>query len=416
MSAASSIRNLTFYPVRDEPIDDAFLLGADKVVNTLFGFLTSESIISPLVISVVGEWGSGKTSLILTLKTKLQNSGVKTVFFDAWKYEYSSDPAAALVWDIAKQLTLGKTKFNTRAKQVGKLALDAFSRKTVNIPLKEVASYFQSSIKGVDDLSDKLEKLVSDAVGSEEKIVVFIDDLDRCSLENVIRVLEALKLFLNIPNFIFMIAVDIDKLKLAWSAKYGRTEGTGSEGSKYLEKIIQIQVGLPQPSRKQIQEYVAALFPTMPAEVVELISLTELDNPRRIKRLLNLISLRCNIEGESVGKKEAALLWTVLEAMGWSYSNGSYIAHLYEQYNAAFGRTGFYDIIFEIASRNRDEFQREYNNIEKFKIMAQTRSNPTIIHRYMTIVSKMIKEIDKEKMLTSLAEVVSFANVRRSAY
>lgn len=49
--------------IEDEPVDNAELLGLGKFAETIFTFLTSENLISPLAIAINGEWGSGKTSL-----------------------------------------------------------------------------------------------------------------------------------------------------------------------------------------------------------------------------------------------------------------------------------------------------------------------------------------------------------------
>jgi predicted KAP-like P-loop ATPase len=58
-------------PLLDEPIHDAKLLGLEKTVEALYNFLSSKSLITPLAIAINGEWGSGKTSLINTLKIRL---------------------------------------------------------------------------------------------------------------------------------------------------------------------------------------------------------------------------------------------------------------------------------------------------------------------------------------------------------
>ena len=100
--------------LKDEPIDDAKLLGVKETANTLYSFLVSDTLISPLVIAVNGEWGSGKTSLINTVKRRLEEDRQTVVFFDAWKYEYS-DPAAALFYTIAKRLELTKQDFKYTA-------------------------------------------------------------------------------------------------------------------------------------------------------------------------------------------------------------------------------------------------------------------------------------------------------------
>jgi predicted KAP-like P-loop ATPase len=121
--------------LQDEPIRDTKLWGLEKTVEALYNFLSSESMITPLAIAINGEWGSGKTSLINTLKNKIDHDKDRiTIFFDAWKYEYS-DPAAGLFLTITEQLS-SKTKsdhLKEIAKNVGSLALDIFSRHYIGI-------------------------------------------------------------------------------------------------------------------------------------------------------------------------------------------------------------------------------------------------------------------------------------------
>ena len=69
--------------------------------------------------------------------------------------------------------------------------------------------------------------------------------------------------------------------------RYGKIDQLAKEGLEYLEKIFQIEKTIPIPTREQLKEYVKYLLPNSPAEFIELISLTNIKNPRNLKRLLN---------------------------------------------------------------------------------------------------------------------------------
>ena len=90
-----------------------------------------------------------------------------------------------------------------------KLALDMFARRYIGMSIVEMQEHFKRGITSVTTLSGELEKAVNG-----KRLIVFIDDPDRCSLENVLEILDTLKLFLAIKNFIFIIAIDI-----SWSYK-----------------------------------------------------------------------------------------------------------------------------------------------------------------------------------------------------
>jgi predicted KAP-like P-loop ATPase len=326
-------------PVRDEPIDDVKLLGLENTVEILTRFLSSNTLISPLVIAINGEWGSGKTSLINTIKKKLDKNKNKitTVFFDAWMYEYS-DPAAALFYTIAKRLEATGRHMSHDAISLAKLVLDVFARRYTGMSVGEMQQHFNAGITGVTTISERLEKAVNETI-EDKRIVVLIDDLDRCSLDNVLEILETLKLFLGIKNFIFVIAVDMSKIKLAWSYKYGKIDETANEGLKYLEKIFQIEKAIPVPTPEQVKEYLKCLIPHCPDDLIEVISLTGIKNPRNIKRLLNLISLRANTREEEQSLVQiAAILWTVFETLVGKKEAS-------KLYNQSGGALNFYDFL-----------------------------------------------------------------------
>ena len=126
--------------IQDEPISDATLFGFDKKSQELVDFLTSDKTIAPIVIAVHGEWGSGKSTLLLTTEKKLNKEiikkslPIKTIYFEAWKYE-GSNPAAALVYKMIKPL---ESSSIPSAISIGKLAIDVLARNTINMKLDEI--------------------------------------------------------------------------------------------------------------------------------------------------------------------------------------------------------------------------------------------------------------------------------------
>jgi hypothetical protein len=393
----------------DDPTDNANLLGFGVFVETMSNFLLSPSLISPLVIAINGEWGSGKTSLIRTIKKRIDTAGQQCVFFDAWRFEYS-DPAAALIWEVTANLGSKSQELADRARSIGKLAFDIFVRKYAGMSLDEIKKHFSQHVTATDNLATGLQSLVKESIG-DKRVVVFIDDLDRCSLENVLQVLESLKLFLNLRNFVFVVAVDIDKLKLAWSYKYGAVDHTANEGLHYLEKIFQIEVGIPQPTSKEIREYIQSLDPKMPTEFTELISLARVSNPRRIKRVLNLISLRSSVSGEAVGKTEAAVIWTVLEALAGYLPTKVNLTYLYQHYQEN-TPDGFYGLLYEISRMPLETFIQEFGRNEYYKMLLQNCSDAKRVYVFAELSAKLLTGLDKRAAAKSLEEVVNFANYR----
>ena len=99
------------------------------------------------------------------------------------------------------------------------------------------------------------------------RIVLYIDDLDRCPEDRVAEVLRAVHLLLAFPLFVVVVAVDSRWLTRCLMERYPKIFGaseTGSEASAtpmdYLEKIFQIPLWLRQLSATQRVDMVRALL------------------------------------------------------------------------------------------------------------------------------------------------------------
>ncbi len=103
-----------------------------------------------------------------------------------------------------------------------------------------------------EDLA-RLASLASEGEATIDRIVIFIDDLDRCPAKDVVRVLEAVNLLFAHELFVVVVAVDsrwlIESLKSEFSEVFTRDDTQAPTPQNYLEKIIQIPFWL-QPVNK----------------------------------------------------------------------------------------------------------------------------------------------------------------------
>lgn len=148
-----------------------------------------------------------------------------------------------------------------------------------------------------NDFAESLESLYYDCFSSLEqmtqsdshsrfqlRLVVLIDDLDRCLPEKAVQMLESIKLFLNMPNFAFVLAVDDEVIERGINHRYRDyylkqekdQEQNGIQppitGSEYLEKIVHLPVHLPRWSKNQVEGFILSHFPDlyyMPANTAE---------------------------------------------------------------------------------------------------------------------------------------------------
>jgi len=264
---------------------------------------------TPITIGVYGIWGSGKTSLMRMTEDLLKEKDVvRTVWFDAWKFDKTHDLRVALIDTVLRRIQNDenineslKMEVGNLLKRVNWLGLGKAAISSL-LPLSSLASHVMDSLvesflKKPEDIPEKtleligefegeFKDLIREYIGYQGRLVVFIDDLDRCIPEKAIDVLESMKLFLHVRGSVFVIGADKIVIEDGITQKYG--EKSENWGKSYLDKIIQIPINLP-PLRKDIitERFIWGLG--IPDEIKKHASIiAEVgDNPRLIKRLLN---------------------------------------------------------------------------------------------------------------------------------
>lgn len=295
------------------------LLGFETSINALLRIISSEKTITPFTIGILGDWGTGKSTLMLQLGSKLKDLDFPVVVFNPWKYDGREEIIHALIQTVI--LSLNEIAPQKAQVEVIKDISRGFSRVMASAAISTLT---QGALK-LDDLIEEYSKIkeaniqfvnqfesvftgLIDEYVSDKKLVIFIDDLDRCVPENAIKVLEAIKLFLSVPKCVFVIGLESIIIQQGIKLRYG--EGLGFSGKDYLEKIIQLPFSVPPPSEANIRSFVRVLsFPeNLPESIVDVAVIGAESNPRRIKRFLNSYNLLkeiLNLEFERRERKVA---------------------------------------------------------------------------------------------------------------
>ena len=262
---------------------------------------------NPLTIGVFGLWGAGKSTLLSLIGNKLKDEKkIICVTINAWMFETYDDAKTAimeaLLQELKEKVPSEKVKeklgslikrvdwFKLGTKTVSKFAPLVASVVSGNpLPMllnvagsaKEIGSTVKNAANSIQSLKDEYWKdydSVTDnsAVNNIRKfreefsasleddgiknVVIMIDDLDRCSPERIIEILEVIKLFLAVEKTTFIIAADENVIKYAIRGKYPPMNGFDVELDKeYIEKIIQLPIYIPELSAKDIQNYLVLL-------------------------------------------------------------------------------------------------------------------------------------------------------------
>lgn len=302
------------------------LLGFKVHADLLIDVINDETIL-PITIGVFGDWGSGKSSILQIIKNefeKEEHENSLCIYFNGWTFEGYDDAKAALLNSILKELEDNeklsaeiKKDIKEKAKKLWKSInwMRGAGMVMKNIALPAVSAYFtggfslipfiaqKASEYGIDNKEKLIEKLQSDE-GSNffkslqktdektdektnpvadfrkdfeellngtkfKKLIVIIDDLDRCTPDRIIDNLEAVKLFLNVPKTAFLIGADPRIVRHAIELKYKTDKISFNSDEKvkndrivsdYLEKLIQIPYNLPKLSDNEVETYLTLLL------------------------------------------------------------------------------------------------------------------------------------------------------------
>jgi formylglycine-generating enzyme required for sulfatase activity len=366
MTAKSpDINILTDLPTSEDALDFT------PYVRTLAKVIRSPNTATPLTIGVFGTWGSGKTSLMHMVEEQLPQESQK-VWFDAWKYDKeetlwralllqvlsevrelveaqegdadngaekalaSLDDLEASLYRAVEREELGNLQVNWEQLLKGSLetalhvgialvpglriaqaVVEGAGKKAATEDVggllkaieREKTKIYSEHVQSLEQFQDKFQWLIKEYVQPPQgKLVVFIDDLDRCMPEKAIEVLEAIKLFLDVEGCVFLLGLDQDVVARGVELKYrelGLVEESAEQkrfvidGTRYLEKIIQLPFQIPPIERQDMATFVKKLVQVWPHEDCSKVFAEGLgDNPRQVKRTVNVFLLLWSLSQE----------------------------------------------------------------------------------------------------------------------
>jgi hypothetical protein len=308
--------------INDEPVDRDNL-GRKRIIDNLAAAL--KECETPFVMAVNGGWGVGKTSILKCLEKmfkKQKKKSLRTVWFSPWQFQFEDSPAVSLLQQIRNTAAregwwnVDKTKRKTSkileivGSLAGEIVLKTVTGHSVSTrDIMNQGAAFEEKYFEVKQLTSRMyeefQKAIVDLVGEKGRLIFFIDDLDRCRTKNALRLLEALKLFLNAKNCVYVIAIDMENLGRNLQEECGL-----SNPRDYMEKIFQLVYTLPAPAQKDSVRFVKELFREYSPELFDESALLRIaydladllgDNPRSLKHFCNRFLLENSVLKETLG-------------------------------------------------------------------------------------------------------------------
>jgi hypothetical protein len=240
--------------------------------------------LDPVTVGIEGDWGSGKSSILAILGEQLEDDKTVVVIpTHPWEYDPATDPKATLIgevlnavrneaaereggWDKLSDKVKSRFKSLARRVKVSKvIKLATNSVLSMGLPkIDEVLDLFGEEEEVVEEptlqgFRDEFAKLMQELT-EIERVVVLVDDLDRCLPPTVVATLEAVKLFLSVPKMAFVLAADRRTVSLSIATQYEPSPQAAEMGRQYLEKIVQIPVRVPALGRTETEAYLALLM------------------------------------------------------------------------------------------------------------------------------------------------------------
>lgn len=279
-------------PLFDDNPATVDLLGYNAIAKAIADTVTRAGL-DPVTVGVNALWGGGKSTVLQLIATELrQDPTVMVVEVDPWEFADTGDARGTLITRVIDELQKRVAEaagdsdddgFQESVVRVSKKLNDLRKRivwsKVASVAIKSAVTMTpdigglvealtpQQPLEGVEPEHGSLgmagfrqdfENLLAE-IATVKRVVVLVDDLDRCLPPEILGSLEAIKLFLSVRRIAFVLAADEDLIRAGLASVLG-TARSHEFAARYTEKIVQLPFTLPRLSQPLAQAYIALLL------------------------------------------------------------------------------------------------------------------------------------------------------------
>lgn len=240
----------------DAPISDPLLDVFDRApfAHRIADTIGERNDPSSLVVGIYGPWGDGKTTVLNFIRNRLKDyPSLICVTFNPWRMEGEQALLqgffATLADVLDKELTTDAEKLGDVLKKYGallKIAPGGWGDAAVDTGTA-------LSAVSLDELRDRISKMLREA---NRRVVIIMDDIDRLDRSEIQAIFRLVKLTGDFENTAYVLAFDEQMVASAIGEKYASSSGQSYEaGINFLEKIVQVPLHLPPPSPDALRQY-----------------------------------------------------------------------------------------------------------------------------------------------------------------
>jgi hypothetical protein len=312
----------------------------------VFGFIQIAGALAQIIqqseprfaVGIFGGWGSGKSTLMNAIARQIDPERAIVVQFNAWRYEREPHLVLPLLDTIRESLstwaarcpTPDKEKVESIAGRVGKVVRAFASGLSAEVGVPGAVTLTFDVEKALDTLNPQR---ASDDAGAPQslyyaafqelnaafkevqqtavsRIIVFVDDLDRSLPGSALTVLESMKLFFDMPGFVFVVGLDEQVILRAVSSKFAYGNSMSEDTRRdtkleYTQKIFQVPYTLPSVALEDLDELLQLLqrtgglsesqradLGTRIRKYLPYVMAEGHINPREVKRFVNAYTLQ----------------------------------------------------------------------------------------------------------------------------
>lgn len=232
---------------------------AESLALNIQNYFDRQDINNCLTIGLMGEWGSGKTSLLNMTEEYLKDSKIKIIKFNPWLYSSYNQLVGQffdeLIMEFTESRDVSLTGFLRQYKiKVNELEL---AKKLAVVGTSLIDSRLGSGVERILGSSSEEENLayLKKKINGQlagRKVVCIIDDLDRLSRDEIAEMFKLIKIMADFKNMVYLISFDKDVVSEALEKDYG--------GEKYIEKIINVPLQVPSIDHSELRDFLVNHF------------------------------------------------------------------------------------------------------------------------------------------------------------